>query len=78
MSSNFPLNKDQLTNLVKDFPTPFYLYDEQAIRENMKKFTKAFSEYNGFEKGLMKTLCNKRTYRSCWSRCSRPSAIDYT
>ena len=48
MSSNFPLSNSQLSNLVKDFPTPFYLYDEKAIRENMKRFTKAFSIFPVF------------------------------
>ncbi|MBR1638326.1 MAG: diaminopimelate decarboxylase [Treponema sp.] len=48
MSSNFPLSDSQLSNLVKDFPTPFYLYDEKAIRENMKRFTKAFSIFPVF------------------------------
>lgn len=48
MSSNFPLSNSQLSNLVKDFPTPFYLYDEKAIRENMRRFTKAFSIFPVF------------------------------
>ena len=43
MSSSFPLSKAQLDDLISKFPTPFYLYDEKAIRENMQKFTKAFS-----------------------------------
>ncbi|MCR4580633.1 MAG: diaminopimelate decarboxylase [Treponema sp.] len=48
MSTNFPLSNSQLSNLVKDFPTPFYLYDEKAIRENMRRFTKAFSIFPVF------------------------------
>ena len=48
MSSNFPLSKEQLDNLINDFPTPFYLYDEKAIRENIRKFTKAFSIFPEF------------------------------
>lgn len=48
MSSNFPLSDSQLSNLVKDFPTPFYLYDERAIRENMRRFAKAFSIFPVF------------------------------
>ena len=59
MSSNFPLSAAQLSNLVKDFPTPFYLYDEKAIRENMKRFTKAFSIFPVFcEHFAVKALPN--------------------
>ena len=35
MSKYFPLNHEELSSLVKKFPTPFYLYDEKAIRENI-------------------------------------------
>lgn len=48
MSSDFPLNHDELAQLVKKFPTPFYLYDEKAIRDNMKYFTHAFSIFPEF------------------------------
>lgn len=59
MSSNFPLSHSELSNLVKDFPTPFYLYDEKAIRENMRKFTKAFSIFPKFrEHFAVKALPN--------------------
>ena len=57
MSSNFPLNKNQLDNLIKDFPTPFYLYDEKAIRENMQKFTKAFSIFPDFREHFAVKAC---------------------
>ena len=48
MSDNFPLSHDQLLELTKKFPTPFYLYDEKAIRDNMAEFTKAFSIFPKF------------------------------
>lgn len=48
MEKTFPLSKNELTNLVKDYPTPFIIYDEKAIRENLKKFTKAFSIFPKF------------------------------
>ena len=57
MSSNFPLTKSQLDNLVQDFPTPFYLYDEQAIRENMRRFTKAFSIFPKFREHFAVKAC---------------------
>ena len=48
MSKNFPLSHEELKALVKKFPTPFYLYDEKGIRENMRRFTKAFSNFPSF------------------------------
>lgn len=48
MSSNFPLSHSQLVELAKKFPTPFYIYDEKAIRENVKYFYKAFSIFPSF------------------------------
>ena len=57
MSSNFPLTKPQLDNLIEDFPTPFYLYDEKAIRENMQRFTKAFSIFPSFREHFAVKAC---------------------
>ncbi len=48
MSSDFPLKRDELLKLIKEFPTPFYLYDERAIRENMRRFTDSFSAFPKF------------------------------
>ena len=48
MSSDFPLKHDELLKLIKRFPTPFYLYDERAIRENMRRFTESFSVFPKF------------------------------
>lgn len=45
----FPLSKNQLEVLTKQYPTPFYLYDEKAMRENAQKLTKAFSILPGFK-----------------------------
>lgn len=48
MSSDFPLSHAHLVELAKKFPTPFYIYDEKAIRENVKYFYKAFSIFPSF------------------------------
>lgn len=48
MSSDFPLSHAQLVELAKKFPTPFYIYDEKAIHENVKYFYKAFSIFPSF------------------------------
>lgn len=57
MSSSFPLSKAQLDDLISKFPTPFYLYDEKAIRENMQKFTKAFSIFPVFREHFAVKAC---------------------
>ena len=57
MSSSFPLSKAQLDDLISRFPTPFYLYDEKAIRENMQKFTKAFSIFPVFREHFAVKAC---------------------
>ena len=36
-------NKEQVEEIVKTYPTPFYLYDEKQIRENVRKVLKAFA-----------------------------------
>ena len=52
MEKTFPLNSEELKKLTQTYPTPFYLYDEKAIRENMRKFTKAFSIFPKFREHL--------------------------
>ena len=44
----FPLTREQTEALTKDFPTPFHLYDEAAIRDNARRLTQAFSILPGF------------------------------
>jgi diaminopimelate decarboxylase len=44
----FPLTKDELEKIAADFGTPFYLYDEKAIRENAARIFKAFAVFPGY------------------------------
>jgi diaminopimelate decarboxylase len=44
----FPLNKEQLEKIAQQYETPFYIYDEKAIRENARKLKSAFSVLPGF------------------------------
>lgn len=53
----FPLNKAQLEKLTETYETPFYLYDEKAIRENMRRFTKAFSIFPAFKEYFAVKAC---------------------
>ena len=36
------VTKEQLEEIAKTYPTPFYLYDEKGIRENALKLKEAF------------------------------------
>ena len=43
------VNKEQLEEIIKKYPTPFHLYDEKGIRENVKALKEAFSWNEGFK-----------------------------
>lgn len=43
------VTKEQLENIIKDYPTPFHIYDEKGIRENARKLNKAFAWNKGFK-----------------------------
>ncbi len=40
---------EQLQEIVKEYPTPFHLYDERGIRENARALRKAFAWNPGFQ-----------------------------
>ena len=40
---------EQLQEIVKEYPTPFHLYDEKGIRENARALKKAFAWNPGFQ-----------------------------
>ncbi len=40
---------DQVKEMNQKYPTPFHLYDEKGIRENVRKLLKAFSWNKGFK-----------------------------
>jgi len=42
------VTSEQLEEIVKEYPTPFHLYDEKGIRENAKKLKAAFSWNKGY------------------------------
>ncbi len=43
-----PFSKEELENIISRYPTPFHIYDEQAIAANIQKLLKAFSWNKGF------------------------------
>ena len=44
-----PLSSERMLALANEYPTPFHLYDEKAIRANAKAFKEAFSWVPGFK-----------------------------
>lgn len=44
-----PFTKEQIMKIIKENPTPFHIYDEKAIRQNARRFKKAFSILPGFK-----------------------------
>ena len=51
------VTKEQLDEIVKQYPTPFHLYDEKGIRENIKAVKEAFSWNNGFKEYFAVKAC---------------------
>ena len=43
LEKKLPFSKEQIEKIIEKYPTPFHIYDEKAIRENAKRFYKAFS-----------------------------------
>ena len=39
----FPISRERLEEIIEQYPTPFHIYDEKAIRENFRRFKRAFS-----------------------------------
>jgi len=46
---NLPFTKAELETIIQKYPTPFHIYDEQAIRKNARNLVAAFSWAPGFK-----------------------------
>lgn len=42
------VTKEQLDEIIRKYPTPFHIYDEKGIRENVRRVQKAFAWNPGF------------------------------
>ena len=51
------VTKQQIEEIVKTYPTPFYLYDEKGIRENAKAVQEAFAWNKGFKEYFAVKAC---------------------
>ncbi|MFO7952257.1 MAG: diaminopimelate decarboxylase [Bacillota bacterium] len=54
---SFPLSKNELVQIIEQYPTPFHLYDEKAIRESARNFYRAFSWVAGFTNHFAVKAC---------------------
>ena len=43
------LTEAMAQEIIEDVPTPFHVYDEKGIRENVRRINKAFSWNKGFK-----------------------------
>ncbi|MBO4777906.1 MAG: hypothetical protein J5588_05365, partial [Bacteroidales bacterium] len=48
MAKTLPFSKEQIQEIIKQYPTPFHIYDEKAIIENAEELKKAFAWNEGF------------------------------
>lgn len=49
MKKTLPFENDFIKELIQEVPTPFYIYDANAIRENIRRFNKAFAGFPAFQ-----------------------------
>ncbi len=48
-SKTLPFNKDLIYRLTREYPTPFHIYDEGAIKANARRLKAAFRDVHGFK-----------------------------
>ncbi len=48
-TKTLPFTKEQIETIIEHFPTPFHIYDEEAMRQNIRRFIKAFSWAKDFK-----------------------------
>ena len=55
------VTKEQLDEIVKQYPTPFHLYDEKGIRDNAKAVKEAFAWNKGYREYFAVKACPNPT-----------------
>lgn len=53
----FPISHERLEEIIKEYPTPFHIYDERAIRERVRALYKAFSWSKGYREYYAVKAC---------------------
>ncbi len=49
MKKRFPIPAAELKAIIEEYPTPFYIYDESALRANARRLNEAFSIFPDFQ-----------------------------
>ena len=49
MNKTLPFTKDQIIEIARQYPTPFHIYDEKAIRDNARRLKATFEMAPGFK-----------------------------
>ena len=44
-----PFTEGEIREIIKTYPTPFHIYDEEAIKANVRKLIKAFDWAKDFK-----------------------------
>ena len=57
MNKTLPFTKKQIEEIIKKYPTPFHIYNEKSIRENVKRFYKAFDWVKDFKNYFAVKAC---------------------
>jgi len=52
-----PFSKAEIGKIIEKYPTPFHIYDARAIRENVRRFLKAFSGLPEFKEYFAVKAC---------------------
>lgn len=57
MVKKLPFNKEKVEEIMETYPSPFHLYDEKGIRENARRFLRAFSWLPNFKNYFAVKAC---------------------
>lgn len=57
MSKNAFVTKEKIEEIVKDYPTPFHLYDEKLLRKRLSDIKEAFSWNKGYREYFAVKAC---------------------
>ncbi|MBN2158753.1 MAG: diaminopimelate decarboxylase [Spirochaetes bacterium] len=52
-----PFTREQIERIMREYPTPFHIYDEKGIRDNARRLKKAFSWAPGFREFFAVKAC---------------------
>ncbi len=57
MRMALPFTKKKIEDIIRKYPTPFYIYDEKGIRKRAREFLKSFSILPGFKNYFAVKAC---------------------